>query len=138
MLVKPLPHQHQPDLYQRNLRIKDEGDFGGVDVILGLTKASGSLDENKGKTEAQLTVEQLETVFAVLGESSKGNSKFVGKYYVPYFVEMKKRNYVEPFYYYVSRSSDNPEVKKWLDEHAQRVNEFLAWSKQYQWPKVDS
>jgi hypothetical protein len=116
---------------------KDEGDFDAIDMTIGLTKAGDYLEENKGKTASQLAVEQLNTYLAILGElNSKGNqSKFVFKYYVPYFTELKKRNYVEPFYYYISRSSDNPEVKKWLDENSRQVDEFLNWSKQYQWAK---
>ncbi len=118
---------------------KDEGDFGPVDMAIGLTKAGDYLEENKGKTQSQLAVAQLNTYFAILSEqNSKGNqSKFVWKYYVPYFSEMKKRNYIEPFYYYVSRSSDNAEVKKWLEENFRRVSEFLNWSKQYQWAKAE-
>lgn len=119
---------------------KDEGDFETIDMMIGLTKAGDYLEENKGKTESQLAVQQLDTYFAMLSEqNSKGNqSKFVFKYYVPYFSEMKQRNYVEPFYYYISRSSNNAEVKKWLDENFGRVNEFLNWSKQYQWAKVEN
>jgi FOG: TPR repeat len=118
---------------------KDEGDFGGVDVLIGLSKAGEHIEENKGKTKAQLGVGQFELIFAVLAEQSsrEKQSKFVWKYYVPYFTEMKSRNYVEPFYYYINRRSEDAEVQKWLDGNFRRVNEFLNWSKQYQWPKID-
>jgi len=118
---------------------KDEGDFGGVDMMLGLTKAADFTEENKGKTKGQLAVEQLESLFAMMSElnDKENKSKFVWKYYVPYFSEMKQKKYVEPFYYYISRRNDDPEVKKWLDGNFRRVNEFLNWSKQYQWPRID-
>lgn len=118
---------------------KDEGDFDAIDLAMGLTKAGDSLEENKGKTKAQLAVEQLDTYLAILSEldQKENKSKFVWQYYVPYFSEMKKRNYVEPFYYYISRSSNDPEVQKWLDGNFRKVNEFLSWSKQFKWARVE-
>ncbi len=118
---------------------KDEGDFGGVDVLIGLVKAGEHLEKNKDKTKAELGLGQFELIFSVLAEqdSKEKQSKFVWKYYVPYFTEMKSRNYVEPFYYYINRRSEDTEVQKWLAGNFRRVNEFLSWSKQYQWPKID-
>ncbi len=118
---------------------KDEGDFGPAEFALGLSKAADSLEGNEGKTKAQLAVEQFQTFFAILSEQNSRDkpSKFVWAYYIPYFGEMKEKNYVEPFYYYISRRSGDPDVKKWLDENYRRVNEFLNWSKQYQWPRVE-
>lgn len=114
---------------------KDEGDFEVIDFSLGLSKASDSLEKNKGKTKAQLAVEQLNTFLSILSELDlkENKSKFVFVYYVPYFIELTKRNYVEPFYYYISRSSNDPEVEKWLGDNFRRVSEFLTWSKQFQW-----
>ena len=62
-------------------------------------------------------------------------SKFTWRYYIPYFVELRKRNYVEPFTYYISQSSDLNGVTEWLQANANRVDEFLSWSKSYQWAK---
>lgn len=117
---------------------KDEGDFDVIDLSMGLSKAADSLEENKGKTKAQLAVEQLNTFLSILSEldQKENKSKFVFRYYVPYFIELKKRNYVEPFYYYISRSDNNSDVEKWLGDNFRRVSEFLNWSKQYQWPRI--
>ncbi|HEX8491849.1 MAG TPA: tetratricopeptide repeat protein [Pyrinomonadaceae bacterium] len=116
---------------------KDEGDFGSIDLMLGLSKAVGMTEKNEGKSEMQLLVEQLESLFAVISETDpKGDrSKFVWKYYIPYFIELRKRNFVEPFGYYVSQRSNVSGVQEWLTTNSKRVNEFLTWSKQYQWPK---
>lgn len=118
---------------------KDEGDFGAIDLVLGLGKAAGMSKENKDKTEMQLLVEQFDTLFAIMSEQiDKGDkSKFTWKFYVPYFSEMKKRNYVEPFVYYIYQTSGKEEVQKWLANNRSRVNEFLSWSKGYVWPKAD-
>jgi len=118
---------------------KDEGDFGHIDLVMGLSKAAGMSDKNKGKTEVQLLVEQVETLFAILVETdAKGDrSKFMWQYYIPYFVELKKKNLVEPFTYYISQRSNLAGVTEWLAANSNRVNEFLNWSKQYPRPKVN-
>ena len=116
---------------------KDEGDFGSMDLVITLGAALAMSDANKGKSEIQKILDQENKFFAVLAEQEpKGDkSKFSWKYYIPYFIELKERNYIEPFAYYISQSNNLDGVEKWLAANETRVNEFLAWSKSYQWPK---
>jgi tetratricopeptide (TPR) repeat protein len=118
---------------------KDEGDFGALETALGLTKAASMTEKNKGKTQVQLLVEQFETFFAIMSEQNeKGNrGKFAGKYYVPYFNEMKQKKFVEPFVYYITQSDSNEETLKWLAANKARVGDFLSWSRFYAWPRAD-
>ena len=94
-------------------------------------------EKDKSKSEVQLFVGQLETVLAIMSEMDpKGDkTKFTWRYYIPYFVEMKKNNYVEPFAYYISQASRFAGVKQWLADNPTRVDKFLSWSKSYTWPK---
>jgi Flp pilus assembly protein TadD len=116
---------------------KDEGDFGSIDLVMGLTGATSLSDKNEGKSQSKVLVDQLESYFAILSEMDpKGDkSKFTWKYYIPYFIEMKKRKYVEPFAYYISQRSNLEGVEQWLAANKDRVTEFLNWSKSYQWAK---
>ena len=114
---------------------KDEGDFSALSTMLALVGAGRHLQENKGKSEIQLSVEGLDTFLAILSESTgeKKGSGFAWNYYRPYFVEMKRRELVEPFCYLIHRSSNDPEVTAWLSKNAERVNQLIAWSKSYEW-----
>jgi tetratricopeptide (TPR) repeat protein len=116
----------------------DEGDFSTALTMLGLVGAARHLDENKNKTEMQLIVEMLESLLSIIseGEAKKKQSGFAWNYYRPYFLEMKARNMVEPFCYYIYQTSQSTEVAKWLGQNTERVNEFLSWSRTYQWPRV--
>ena len=116
---------------------KDEGDFGAIELVLGLSGAVGATEKNKDKSEAQKLVDQLSTVLAIISEQdAKGDkSKFTFRYYIPYFNELKKRDYVEPFAYHISQSSNISGVAEWLQANSGRVKEFLIWSEGYQWPK---
>jgi tetratricopeptide (TPR) repeat protein len=119
---------------------KDEGDFDSIDVVLGLSKAVSLSKEEKGKTEAEKLISQFETFLAVLSEmdAKKLQSNFTGKYYAPYFIELKRLKYVEPFVYYThQRSASVPGAERWLAQNSARVEEFLNWSKNYRWPRVE-
>ena len=116
---------------------KDEGDFGAMSMVISLGGALTISDKNKGKSELEGFVGQLDKFFAVLAEQTDkaDKSKFTWKYYVPYFVEMKKRGFAEAFAYHISQSSKMDGVEEWLKANDARVSEFLAWSKGYRWAK---
>lgn len=118
---------------------KDEGDFGSIDLILGIGKAASMTEKNKGKTEMQLLVGQFETFLAIMSEQSDkaDRNKFTWKFYAPYFVEMKQKSYVEPFVYYITQSDGKEDTLKWLGANKARVGDFLAWSKLYKWPHAE-
>ncbi|HWN11013.1 MAG TPA: tetratricopeptide repeat protein [Pyrinomonadaceae bacterium] len=118
---------------------KDEGDFGSIDLILGLGKAASMTGSNKGKSEMQLLVGQFETFLAIMSEQSgkADRSKFTWKFYAPYFFEMKQKNYVEPFVYYITQVDGKEETAKWLATNKTRVADFLAWSKSFKWPESE-
>jgi tetratricopeptide (TPR) repeat protein len=118
---------------------KDEGDFGAIDMVLGLGRAVSMSEKNKGKTQMQLLAGQFETFFAIMSEQSDraDRNKFTWKFYAPYFMEMKQKNFVEPFVYYITQGDGNEETLKWLAGNKARVGDFLAWSKMYKWPESD-
>ncbi|HEY7544400.1 MAG TPA: tetratricopeptide repeat protein [Blastocatellia bacterium] len=115
----------------------DEGDFGAVMGALGILSAARHLEKNKNKSEIQMIVDTFTSLFSLMSEGdSKKQQGFAWSYYRPYFAEMKARNMVEPFCYYIYQTSQSTEVAKWLAQNTARVNEFLSWSQSYQWPRV--
>jgi len=117
---------------------KDEGDFESVAFFLSLMKAANYTEKNKDKTELQLLIDNFNSLFGMLSESTKADlSKFTWKYYVPYFIELKQQGHTETFVYYVHRKSTIAGVNKWLDHNQSKVADFLAWSKAHRWPKLD-
>jgi len=115
---------------------KDEGDFGTIEVTIGLSKAVDQTESGKGKSEVQQLIGQWETILGVLSElkPEKDRKLFVGRHYVPYFIAIKKKGFVEPFVYVTLTGSDVPGVAEWLRANDGRVKEFLAWSDAYTWP----
>ena len=117
----------------------DEGDFGSIDLVMGLLRAGNLTEEKKKKSEMQLLVANFETLFGIFSEQvdKSDRSKFAWKYYVPYFVALKKQGHTEAFVYYVNQQSAIAGVPEWLEHNKSKVAEFLAWSKSYDWPKMD-
>ena len=89
--------------------------------------------KNKKKTEVEQFIRKFETVCASLQETQKDNYGFFWNYYVPYFIEMKEKNFVEAFAYIAFASSDNPDVAKWLKAHKNDIDNFFEWSKSFEW-----
>lgn len=111
---------------------KDEGDFTMFDLILGtVTTVRG--DDDKGKSNNQMFVEGLGSVFAILDEDKKLKSTFVGRTYIPFVAEMKKLGHLEAFGNLVLYLSDkqNDEARRWIDSNEAKVNAFVSWAKAY-------
>lgn len=115
----------------------DEGDFNSVTFALSLLAAGRNLEKNKGKSEIRLFIDNLSSLLAIMPESTpkQKSSGFAWDYYRPYFCEIANRKFAEPFGYYISQSAQSEEVERWLTLNAERVREFLTWSKSYQWTK---
>lgn len=118
---------------------KDEGDFGSIDMFMGLAKAANYIEKNKDKTEMELLADNFGSLIAFLSESpnKSDQSKFTWKYYVPYFIEMKNKGHLEAFTYYTNQRSNIAGVNDWLEQNQPKTVAFLVWSKNYQWPKID-
>jgi len=114
----------------------DEGDFSAVTAVLSVIGVGRHLEiSKKGKSEIRLFIDNLSTMLTIMAErlSKQKGSGFAWDYYRPYFCEMANRKFVEPFCYYISQSAQSEEVDRWLTVNFERVREFLAWSKSYQW-----
>ncbi|MDR2839929.1 MAG: tetratricopeptide repeat protein [Paludibacter sp.] len=107
-------------------QIKSE--FGAAEMMIGLLGAAKYLDENKDKSSEELFVENTKSFFSVLGELKElgKNKNFWWNFYVPFFYDLAKSDYLETFCYYISQSS-NEKATKWLEENAEKLNEFQSW-----------
>lgn len=113
---------------------KDEGDFAMFDLFLGtLTMVKSEKDPKK--SEVEVFADAFDTLIALLDENKKLSSTFVGKIYIPYLVEMKKRGYSKTFAYLVLQQNGNKDAEKWLIDNSQQSMAFINWAKSYQLTK---
>ena len=110
---------------------KDEGDFGALDLILGtLTTIKGK--EDKNKSEMEMFADAVDTITGILTENKKLASTFIGKTYLPFMTEMKKRGFIKHFAYLILQQNGSKEAEKWLIADADKTAEFINWAKNYQ------
>jgi tetratricopeptide (TPR) repeat protein len=112
-----------------------DGDLTVLEMSMAMTQASRFTDEGKGKTDLEWTVHFAQTFFQIMLEiNEKENFEgFCWKFYVPYFVEMQRRNLTDVFIYLINQCSENEEVNKWLKDNNEKAKEFISWSKKYNW-----
>lgn len=110
---------------------KDEGDFGIFDLFLG-TLMVVDKDKNKDKSEIDIFADAIDSVIALLDEDKKYSSTFVGKTYIPFMAEMKKRGFTKPFACIILKVSGNPDAEKWIVDNNKLTLEFVNWSRSYE------
>ena len=114
---------------------KDEGDLTQLDLHITLSRLAAMAEADK--SEIQRMVFQVDALLGVISSTpaAKDTSTFMGSYYMPYFLEMRAKKFVEPFVYYISQRTPFPGVKEWLTANQEQVNAFLSWSRSYEWPR---
>lgn len=115
----------------------DQGDFRNIDAQLGPAFAAFSRKLDAGTPEVQALIEQVDQLFGSLPVTPSGPTarSFVNTHYVPFFVALKQKNFVEPFVYWASQRAPVPGVVDWLKGNEPRVRAFLEWASNYSWPK---
>ncbi len=108
----------------------DEGDYTMYEMLMG-TLTTFTDEKNKGQTEEQKFVAAIDTMLTMLVEDKKLKDTFVGKNYVPFAAEVKKKGYSEVLGYLVLLVSGNQKAEAWLKNNDAKIGEFAAWAKNY-------
>lgn len=101
-------------------------DFGAAEMMISLSKASNTLEENKSKPDLELFAENNDKLFKILGQLKKDNSGFWWDLYVPFFYEIANKNLTKPFSYYISLSKGD-DTNKWIESNKDEYEKFIKW-----------
>lgn len=114
----------------------DVGDFSDIDAqfAIGQQRVIDAMD--KGAGEIPTLLAQIDDVLGRLAarDPARDRNTFVGRHYLPYFAELKQKNFVEPFVYWSLQRAPVSGVREWLAANRGRVQAFLDWTKNYTWP----
>ncbi|MFN8775929.1 MAG: tetratricopeptide repeat protein [Flavobacteriales bacterium] len=108
-------------------------DFSSTDLILTMEAALDYDKKFKKHSEVEKFIRKMNTMCASLGEAKNGNHGFYWSYYVPYYLEMKEKNFIEVFSHIVFATSGDSDVDKWLKENEKDIDAFYAWSRAFVW-----
>jgi len=121
-----------PELLDTN-RAKEKNNFSGGELILAVSSSLDYDSANDNKREVENFIRKISTLCEYLQETEKDNYGFYWDYYVPYFTEMQKKGFTEVFAYIAFSSSENADVKAWLESHKNEVVGFYKWSGSFKW-----
>jgi tetratricopeptide (TPR) repeat protein len=115
----------------------DEGDFSEFESAITRSQQTVIAEMDGGSGEVPSFLAHVNRLLALLAERSadRDRSTFVGTYYLPFFAELKAKNFVEPFIYWSMQRAPVPGVRDWITAHQTEVREFVTWSRNYSWPK---
>jgi tetratricopeptide (TPR) repeat protein len=138
--VDPIPDSAAADTAMRSAAPRkspkvDEGNFTALEAQLAPSHAAFMRKLDSGTPEIQALVAQVDQLLGALPKQPTGPAakSFVNTHYVPFFVALKQRNFVEPFVYWASQRAPVPGVTDWLRANEPRVREFLDWASKYSW-----
>ena len=120
-------------LNQVNAKKKSENDFSTADMVLSMSAALDFDEKNKNKSEIEKFTDKFKTMCDALGESEKNQKGYYWEFLVPYFLEMKNKNLIEPFSNIIFLSLNNENAIEYSKNNSERINEFYNWSKNYTW-----
>lgn len=138
--VAPAPNNGMPLAMRPAARPSsktDEGDFSAFEASLVGTHTVFMEKLDSGTPEIQALVSQVNDLLATLPTTPSGAAagSFVNTHYLPFFVALKRQDFVEPFVYWASQRAPVPGVTEWLKANEPRVREFLGWASKYSWPQ---
>ncbi len=107
-----------------------DNEFGAAELMISMLEASKSLEENKGKTDDELFIENTTSFFKMLGELHKKKNKGLWwDFYIPFFDKLAQSGNMDTYCRYISQSS-NDEAIQWLQNNSSKTEQLEGWLKE--------
>jgi tetratricopeptide (TPR) repeat protein len=113
----------------------DEGDFRQFEAAIASSQQTVIAEMDRGADELPTFLAHMNRLMTQLADRPADRTSFVGTYYLPFFLEMKAKNFIEPFVYWSMQRAPVSGVREWITAHQSQMREFVAWSRNYNWPK---
>ncbi len=112
---------------------KSENNFSSLELVLSMSAALDYDEKNKNKTEVEKFSSKFTTLVGMMDEVKKDQKGYYWDFLAPYFIEMKKKELIEPFANIVFLSSQNKDAIDYFEKNQDKINEFYSWSDNYKW-----
>lgn len=104
-----------------------KSEFSAADLMISMLEASRSLEENEGKTNEEMFIENTTSFFKVLGEMKEDKNEGIWwEFYVPLFYKIAKSEHMETYCNYISLSG-NQNAGAWFQDNEDKVKAFAEW-----------
>ncbi|MEK6152584.1 tetratricopeptide repeat protein [Flavobacteriaceae bacterium 3-367] len=120
---------NKPNTINILLSANNDSQFGAAELMVSMLEASKSLEENEGKTEDEMFVENTDSFFTILGELKEEKNRDIWwTFYTSFFYELAQSEHMETYCKYITQSA-NEQSKKWLVENEGKLTDFNNWLK---------
>lgn len=92
-------------------------------------------EENKNLGPAQKLKEKFDLIAAIDEEKKRNKKGFFTQFYVPWFIKMKEDQMTEAASFIAYLSSEDKDIKGWVEENKTKVDSFYKWFEGYVWVK---
>lgn len=103
--------------------------FDNVEMILTLGSAIGGAK----KSDFETLKTGITNLCSALEEGKSKGTGYFWDTYAPFFIELKKQNYVDVFSRAIYLSANDKKMEKWFKKNMDEVKEFYAWYFAYTW-----
>lgn len=114
-----------------NITLDSNGDeqFRAVELMIAMLEASKSIEENKGKSEDELFIENTESFFKVLGELKKDKNKEIWwTFYTTFYYKLTQSEHLETYCKYITQCK-NENSRTWVNANEEKIAAFDKWLK---------
>jgi tetratricopeptide (TPR) repeat protein len=112
--------------------------LGASEVALSLAAAQRYLETWRDKSAAEFFPHGLDSALAILSESSSKDDRFWQPCALAFFDAARSQGHMEALAYDIRRSTAEPEIVRWLVEHAVAVERYRTWARGYRNPACSS
>ncbi len=121
--------KEKPNTINILLSPNNDSQFGAAELMVSMLEASKSLEENEGKSDEEMFVENTDKFFKVLGElKEKKNKEIWWTFYTSFFYDLAKSEHLETYCKYITQIG-NENSKKWIEDNNNALTEFDNWLK---------
>jgi len=115
----------------------EKAEAKGLALVAALRRDTKWAEQSDARFFAYALDTSLQLVSALHG--SKTQSEFWGPFILDYFDEVRAAGLMETLAYEVRRSSGDPDVERWLNQHTDKVEKFRNWSERWSvhWSEVE-
>lgn len=113
---------------------KKDDDFHSIELLVRLGSGLDYDEKYKDETPVERLKRKLESVISMLDETEKSGRGFGWTYYAPFFVKLKKADFLETFCHIIYSSANDATNTNWLVDNKNKVDEFNSWFRDY-WKK---
>jgi hypothetical protein len=100
---------------------------------MGLMVVSTNDKQLNNTDNAEKLSLQLQLIVSSLSTGLKDGKGFYWKFYVPFFIALKEKDYMSTFAHIIYAGKNDDAINKWLADNKNKVDDFYFWLKNYKW-----